>query len=531
MNASPTFVSSTPVRPFFNQTFSSATQSSPNSLVYRSRNPSRPVSLSANIVASDTTLTAPDQHDDHSAHPEPPTAKTSTPRKPRRLPTVAVVGRPNVGKSTLVNRLAGEFRAGAIVGDFVGITRDRTYRPAQWNERNFRIVDTGGLVFDDNTTFLPDIRAQALVAIKEATAVILCVDGQAGVNPLDIELAAFLRREVNMKTSSIFLAVNKCESTTGAVMASEFWQLGIGEPYPVSAIHGSGTGDLLDQVVERLPIIEEDEEDNVINVAIVGRPNVGKSSLLNVMTGSSRAIVSDVPGTTRDAIDQIVNLNGRQYRLIDTAGIRRKTNVSFGTEFFMINRAFKAIRRSDVVLLMLDVCEESEQDRKIADRIKDEGKGCVVLANKWDLVQEKNNKSYSDTIDDVRERTVSIPWAHVELVSVVEKKRISKILSYVDSAVEQHRRRVSTAVLNEVLREAVDWHRPPSTRTAKQGKIYYCTQVASQPPTIAMFVNEPKLFHDNYRRYMEGQFRKALGFVGTPLRIVWRGKVKPPSLA
>lgn len=445
-----------------------------------------------------------------------------------KLPIVAVVGRPNVGKSTLVNRLAGAFRDGAIVENVLGITRDRTYRAASWNGYTFQVVDTGGLVFDDQSTFLPEIRAQALIAIRQAAVVVLCVDGQEGVNPLDEELASFLRRDV--KGLPIYIAVNKCESDNGAVMAADFWTLGLGEPFPVSAIHGSGTGDLLDGIVSHLPMVAGEIDEDVINVAIVGRPNVGKSSLLNLMAGTERAIVSDIPGTTRDAVDELITVHGQRFRLIDTAGIRRKTSVDFGTEFFMINRAFKAIRRADVVLLMLDVTEGSEQDRKIADRIAAEGKGCIVLANKWDLVEDKDNKSYKTAVEDVQDRTVCIPWAPVELVSVLEKQRVGKIIGFITDALEQHRRRVSTAVLNEVLREAVDWHKPPATKTAKQGRIYYCTQVAARPPTIAMFVNEPRLFHDNYRRYMEGQFRKALGFVGTPIRLVWRGKAKPPAL-
>lgn len=462
-----------------------------------------------------------------------PLSDSSFPDEPEKLPTsklpvVAVIGRPNVGKSTLVNRFAGAFRDGAIVENVVGITRDRTYRAATWNGYSFQVVDTGGLVFDDQSTFLPEIRAQALIAIRQAAAVVLCVDGQEGINPLDEELARFLRRET--KKAPVFIAVNKCESEAGFAVAGEFWSLGLGEPFPVSAIHGSGTGDLLDRVVEELPMVIGELEEDVVNIAIVGRPNVGKSSLLNVMAGDERAIVSDIPGTTRDAVDEMITVHGKRYRLIDTAGIRRKTNVSFGTEFFMINRAFKAIRRADVVLLMLDVSEASEQDRKIADRIAAEGKGCIVLANKWDLVSEKDNRSYTNAVEEVRERTVCIPWAPVELVSVLEKKRIGKIISLVEEALEQHRKRVSTAVLNEVLREAVEWHKPPATKAARQGRIYYCTQVASRPPTIAMFVNEPKLFHENYRRYMHSQFRKALGFKGTPIRLVWRGKSKPPVL-
>lgn len=446
-----------------------------------------------------------------------------------KLPIVAVVGRPNVGKSTLVNRLAGAFRNGAIVENVIGITRDRTYRPSIWNGYSFQIVDTGGLVFDDQSTFLPEIRAQALVAIEQASVVVLCVDGQAGVNPLDEELADFLRKEV--KNAVVLVAVNKCESDAGYIMASEFWSLGLGEPYPLSAIHGSGTAELLDKVVSEIPFIKGEIEEDVINVAIVGRPNVGKSSLLNLFVGDERAIVSDIPGTTRDAIDEMVTVHGQRYRLIDTAGIRRKTNVKFGTEFFMVNRAFKAIRRADVVLLMMDVREASDQDRKIAEKIADEGKGCIVLANKWDLVDEKNNRSYKNTTDEVRERSVCIPWAPVELISVTERKRVHKIFSLINDALEQHRRRISTALLNEVLRDAVDWHKPPATKGGKQGRVYYCTQVSSRPPTIAMFVNDPSLFGDNYRRYIEGKFRKSLGFVGTPIRIVWRGKARPPSIA
>lgn len=434
-----------------------------------------------------------------------------------------------MGKSTLVNRLAGSFRTGAIVEDVVGITRDRTYRRSEWNGHPFSIVDTGGLVFDDQSTFLPEIRAQALIAIHEASVVVLCVDGQSGLNPLDTELGAFLRREVRPNCAT-FIAVNKCEGENGAVMTAEFWALGLGEPVPVSAIHGSGTGDLLDRIVENVPLVEDEEDDGIVNVAIVGRPNVGKSSLLNILLGKERAIVSDIPGTTRDAVDELVTVHGRHYRLIDTAGIRRKSSVDWGTEFFMVNRAFRAIRRADVALLLLDVAESSEQDRKIADRIVDEGTACVVLANKWDLVSEKDNRSYKRAVEAVQDRTVSIPWAPVELISVTENQRISKVLAMADAAVEQNRRRVSTALLNEVLREAVDWHKPPSTRQGKQGRIYYCTQVASRPPTIAMFVNEPRLFHDNYRRYMEGQFRKALGFSGTPIRVVWRGKARAPNL-
>lgn len=491
----------------------------------RSSQPRLPQHARSPVCVSIATSLEPD----FDSETQSTSVSKSPSRKARQLPIVAVVGRPNVGKSTLVNRLSGKFRSGAIVEDVVGITRDRTYRSSEWNGHPFAIVDTGGLVFDDQSMFLPEIRAQALVAIREASAVILCVDGQAGVNPLDSELASFLRREV-CKPSSVFVAVNKCEGASGDTLASEFWTLGLGEPIPVSAIHGTGTGDLLDAVVEQIPLVEEVSDDDVINVAIVGRPNVGKSSLLNVLTGKDRAIVSEIPGTTRDSVDEIIKVDGQRYRLIDTAGIRRKSQVKFGTEFFMINRAFRSIRRSDVVILLIDIEESSEQDRKIADRIVDEGKGCIVLANKWDLILDKDNRSYRKAVDYVKQRMVSIPWADVELISVLQKQRTGKILSMVNSALEQHRRRISTAVLNEVLKEALEWHKPPTTKQGRQGRIYYCTQVSSAPPAIAMFVNEPKLFSDNYRRYMEGQFRKSLGFSGTPLRLLWRGKARPPNL-
>lgn len=490
----------------------------------------------------------------------------------RKRPVVAIVGRPNVGKSTLVNRLAGTFRSGSIVADVVGVTRDRTYRRSDWNGASFSLVDTGGLVFDDQSTYLPEIRAQALIAIREASVVVLVVDGMAGVNALDLDLARFLRREVvagkkKIKKggfdTKVLVAVNKCESVdSGRLQAADFWALGLGEPYPVSAIHGSGTGDLLDDIVNAFPHqnvvdYDYDDDDGIINVAIVGRPNVGKSSLLNMLAGEQRAIVSSEPGTTRDAVDEEIvrtvpftdddetlNIDKdgneehvelddkgrriRRYRLIDTAGIRRKGSVEFGTEFFMINRSFRAIRRADVVLLLLDVTESSEQDRKIADRVRDEGKACIVVANKWDLIPSKTNRSYNTTLDDVRARAVAVSFAPVELVSVLTGQRVSRLLDMADSAVKEHRRRVSTATLNDVLRDAVEWHRPPASRQGKQGKLYYCTQVGVKPPTIAVFVNDPRLFSDNYRRYMEGQFRKALGFVGTPLRLVWRGKARAP---
>ncbi len=435
------------------------------------------------------------------------------------LPVVAIVGRPNVGKSTLVNRLSGIMDA--IVHDEPGVTRDRTYRPAFWRDRDFLVVDTGGLVFDDNTEFLPLIREQVMLALAEASVAVMVVDGQTGLTTADETIATWLRQQ----PVPVLLAVNKCESPDqGLTQAAEFWQLGLGEPYPVSGIHGSGTGDLLDEVINYLPPTDALEDTEEIRVAIVGRPNVGKSSLLNAFVGEQRAIVSPISGTTRDTIDMIVERQDRRYRLIDTAGIRKKKQVEYGPEFFGINRSFKAIRRADVVLLVLDALDGvTEQDQKLAGRVADDGRACVLVVNKWDAI-EKDSHTIYDYERLLKERLHFTDWAETIFVSAHTGQRVEKILDLVDSAAEQHRRRVSTSVINEALEEALKWHTPPTTRQGRQGKIYYGTQVASQPPTITLFVNDPKLFNENYRRYMERQFRQQLGFQGTPIRLFWRGK-------
>jgi GTP-binding protein len=435
------------------------------------------------------------------------------------LPIVAIIGRPNVGKSTIVNRLAGV--QDAIVHDEPGVTRDRTYRRAFWQDREYVVVDTGGLVFDDDTEFLPMIREQAMLALAEAKAAILVVDGQAGLTTSDEAIARWLRQQ----TVPVVLAVNKCESPEqGLTQASEFWQLGLGEPFPVSGIHGNGTGELLDELIKYLPSAEEIEETDEIKVAIVGRPNVGKSSLLNAFVGENRSIVSPISGTTRDAIDTVVERDEKTYRLIDTAGIRRKKNVEYGAEFFGINRAFKAIRRADVVLLVIDAVDGvTEQDQKLAGRIDEEGRACVIVVNKWDAI-EKDSHTIYEFEEIFKQRLSFIEWAETIFVSAQTGQRVEKILELVNVAAEEHKRRVTTAVINEALQEAISWHSPPTTRQGKQGKIYYGTQVSSQPPAIALFVNEPKRFNDNYRRYIERQFRQQLGFKGTPLRLMWRGK-------
>lgn len=435
------------------------------------------------------------------------------------LPIVAVIGRPNVGKSALVNRLSGE--QDAIVYDQPGITRDRTYRPAFWQDRDFQVVDTGGLVFDDDTEFMPYIRQQALAALEEASVAILVVDGLEGATAGDEEIASWLRTQ----KVPVLIAVNKCESEQqGLSLSAEFWNLGLGEPFALSAIHGNGTGELLDALITHLPSADEIEANEEIKVAIIGRPNVGKSSLLNALTGENRAIVSPVSGTTRDAIDMVVKRNDKYYRLIDTAGIRRKKNVDYGAEFFGINRAFKAIKRADVVLFVIDILDGvTEQDLKLAGRIIEEGRAAVIIANKWDAVEKDSHTiyEYQKMLDD---RLFFMDWAERVFTSAMTGKRVENILDLVDRAAEGHQKRVSTAVINEVIEDAVKWHSPPTSRQGKQGRIYYGTQVSIKPPSIALFVNDPKRLDDGYRRYIEKQFRQQLGFKGTPLRLFWRGK-------
>lgn len=435
------------------------------------------------------------------------------------LPIVAIIGRPNVGKSTLVNRLAGEQTA--IVHDEPGVTRDRTYKPSYWGSHDFLVVDTGGLVFNDDTEFLPLIRQQAMAALAESSAAIFVVDGQAGLNAADQEIAEWLRQQ----SVPVLMAVNKCESPEqGLIQAAEFWELGLGTPFPISAIHGSGTGELLDELITYLPLATKEPEQEEIRIAIIGRPNVGKSSLLNAFVGEQRAIVSPVSGTTRDAIDMVVERDGKVYRLIDTAGIRKKKQIEYGTEFFSINRAFKAIRRADVVLLVIDALDGvTEQDQKLAGRIIDEGRACIIVVNKWDAV-EKDSYTIYDYEKTIEGRLHFTEWAETIFVSATTGQRVEKILELVDEAAESHRRRVTTSVINEVLTDAVSWHSPPTSRAGRQGKIYYGTQVSTRPPTIALFVNEAKRFNDNYRRYIERQFRQQLGFKGTPIRLVWRSK-------
>eukprot|EP00614_Pseudopedinella_elastica_P010128 CAMPEP_0172591144 /NCGR_PEP_ID=MMETSP1068-20121228/9780_1 /TAXON_ID=35684 /ORGANISM="Pseudopedinella elastica, Strain CCMP716" /LENGTH=645 /DNA_ID=CAMNT_0013387375 /DNA_START=423 /DNA_END=2360 /DNA_ORIENTATION=+ len=451
------------------------------------------------------------------------------------VPVVAVLGRPNVGKSALSNRISGKYNRGAIVNDEEGVTRDRTYLRSEFCGKVFDVVDTGGLVFEDDekALFLDQIRQQAQLALTEAAACILVVDGQQGLHPLDEQVANFLRKEWCSKIP-VFVAVNKCESEVrGDLQAADFYKLGLGEPLAVSGIHGTGVAELLEAVDPHLyEVSEEDlaEEEalgaRTVSIALIGRPNVGKSSVFNRLFGEARAIVSPLAGTTRDTLDAELERGGRIYKFIDTAGIRRRGKVQYGNEFFMVNRALKAIRRSDVAVLVLDaILGVSDQDRVLAQRISDDGRACVVLLNKWDAVDEKDDKTYLKSVEYVKEALPAVKWAPVLLVSALTGQRCPKIYDAIDQAVTSHRTRVSTAVLNEVIRDAILWQPPPVRRGTKgQGKVYYANQVGVSPPTVALFCNKPGLFSENYKRYLERRVRESLGFEGTPVKFLWRGK-------
>lgn len=443
-----------------------------------------------------------------------------------KLPCIAIIGRPNTGKSTLVNKITDSYKDGAIVHDEPGITRDRTYRTGMWNDYNFQVVDTGGIVFDDTDDIFADrITQQAIQALNEADAAIMVCDGKEGVTQLDEALADWLRK--NNKKVKLYLAVNKCESeTVGLSQAQDFWTLGLGDPYPVSGIHGTGIGDLLDKIIEETNMkkVTNVLKENSTNIAFVGRPNVGKSSLFNRLYGQDRSIVSSVAGTTRDCIDALITRNGEQYRIIDTAGIRKRGKVEYGAEFFMVNRAFKAMRRAEVVVLMLDAVDGIvDQDRILAERIAEEGRSCVIALNKWDVVPSKDDKTYLKAIDNIRSSLPVLRWADVVLMSALTGQRTEKLFESIDKAAKQFARRIPTATLNEVVQDATMWMAPP-TIGSRAGRIYYSLQTSTAPPTIVMFCNDPALFTDNYKRYLDRKIRDALEFDGTPLRVLWRGK-------
>ncbi|KAM5558238.1 hypothetical protein ABKV19_020121 [Rosa sericea] len=477
------------------------------------------------------------------------------------LPRVAIVGRPNVGKSALFNRLVSGNKA--IVVDEPGVTRDRLYGRSFWGDFEFMVVDTGGVltvsksqanVMEElaiSTTIGMDgiplasreaavarmpsmIEKQATAAVEESSVIIFLVDGQAGLTAADEEISDWLRR--NFSDKYIILAVNKCESPRKGVMqASEFWSLGF-SPLPISAISGTGTGELLDLVCSGLKKIEDpddfaEQEDYVPAIAIVGRPNVGKSSILNALVGEDRTIVSPVSGTTRDAIDiEFTGPDGQKFRLIDTAGIRRKAVVASSgsvTEALSVNRAFRAIRRSDVVALVIEAMAcITEQDCKIAERIEREGKGCLIVVNKWDTIPNKNQQTATYYEQDVREKLRILDWAPVVYSTALAGRSVDKIIMAASTVEKERSRRLTTAVVNQVVQEALAFKSPPRTRGGKRGRIYYSTQAAIRPPTFVFFVNDAKLFPETYRRYMEKQLRSDAGFAGTPIRLLWSNRRK-----
>ena len=441
-------------------------------------------------------------------------------------PIVAIVGRPNVGKSTLFNRLVGERQA--IVQDQPGTTRDRVYGTADWLGVEFTLIDTGGMQDDDElppdtseaeTIIARQTRDQANSAISEADVIVFIVDAKAGPSASDAEIADLLRRT----DKPTLLAANKADSAARRDMVFEFYELGLGEPIAISAYHGNGTGDLLDKIVENLPDAEPEEATEGPRIAIVGRPNVGKSRLLNALLGQERAIVSDVAGTTRDSLDTELTWKGQPLTLIDTAGIRRRGRVEQGIERFSVMRSMRAIDRADVVLLLIDATEDfTAQDLHIAGYVEEQKKGLVVVVNKWDLVEKD-----AGTMDDYRARAAEqldfIPYAPVVFISAKLGQRVSQVLDTAIAIIEERDKRISTASLNKMLQEAVAKHQPPS-RPGKWLKFYYATQADVAPPTFIIFCNDPKQIHFGYRRYLENELRERFGFTGTPIRISFRGR-------
>jgi GTP-binding protein len=433
-------------------------------------------------------------------------------------PVVAIVGRPNVGKSTLFNRVVGGLVA--IVENTPGVTRDRLYFDAEWLGRKFTLIDTGGIEFKDKTTPLSSMmKQQAEIAVAEADVVLFLVDGKSGITPDDEQIAKYLRKAGR----PVLLIVNKVESFQDfASVAHEYLTLGFGEPIPVSAVHGLNIGDCLDAIISMLP--DEDEEDydpDVIKVAVIGRPNVGKSSLVNMLLGEERVIVSDIPGTTRDAIDTPFSYEERNYILIDTAGIRRKKKIMEVTENYSVIRSLRAVDRADVVLMVIDATEGvTDQDKRIIGHAHDKGKGLILVINKWDLIT-KDDKTLNKFEKNLREELSFVAYAPTQFVSAKTGQRINKIMELVEFVAEQTSRRILTSTLNSLLREWVHLN-PPHSDKGKRLKILYATQKSVQPPTFIFFVNEPELVHFSYRRYLENQIRKNFGFEGSPLRLIMK---------
>ena len=437
----------------------------------------------------------------------------------KRKPTVAVVGRPNVGKSTLFNALAGEKIS--KVKDTPGITRDRIYADVTWLDHNFTLIDTGGIEPDSSDVILKQMREQAQIAIDTADVILFMVDVKQGLVDSDSKVCDILRRS----RKPVLLVVNKVDDFNKFMADTyEFYNLGIGEPYPVSAANMLGIGDLLDEVVKHFPEgSEADEEDDRIRVAVVGKPNVGKSSLINKIIGSDRLIVSDIAGTTRDAVDTDVKYNGKEYVFIDTAGVRRKSRIHEDLEHYMIIRTVTAVERADVVIVMIDATEGvTEQDAKIAGIAHDNGKAVIVAFNKWDAV-EKDDKTIYKFTEDVRKVLSFMPYAQILFISALTGQRINKLFENIDAVYENHNMRVGTGVLNEIMARAVSMQQPPTDK-GKRLKLFYITQTGVKPPTFVIFVNDIELMHFSYTRYIENQIRDTFGFAGTPLKFIIRAR-------
>jgi len=437
-------------------------------------------------------------------------------------PVVAIVGRPNVGKSALLNRLIQSREA--IVEGTPGVTRDRIYRDCVWNGRTFSLVDTGGILVLDQDDLRKAIRLQVEMALAEADFILFVVDVRDGVHPLDQDVANLLRKT----GKKIMVVANKADNLEQAADAAEFFSLGFGQPAAVSSVHGMGTGDLLDMVVKNLPDQSlEESEDEPIYISIVGRPNVGKSSLLNALIGQERAIVTDQPGTTRDIVDSAISWKGNKFIIVDTAGLRRKGKVGDRIEYYSCQRARRAIKRSDIGLVILDAGEPAVmQDKRIAGILEENGKGILIVVNKWDLAEpDFSARHYSPLMEDfealLRRKMDFLSYSPIIFISALKKLGIGKILPLVVDIYRQFTRRVNTSVVNQVIREAF-YLKPPPSFKGRNLKLYYSLQVGSSPPTFVLKVNSPKLVHFSYKRYIENQVRKSLGFNRTPLRIIFK---------
>ena len=432
-------------------------------------------------------------------------------------PIVAIVGRPNVGKSTLFNALAGERIS--IVKDTPGVTRDRIYADVSWLDYNFTMIDTGGIEPESSDIILSQMREQAQIAIDTADVIMFIVDVRQGLQDADSKVADMLRRS----HKPVVLVVNKVDSFEKfQADIYEFYNLGIGDPYPVSATEKTGFGDMLDEVVKYFPdSAKEEVQDERPKIAIVGKPNVGKSSLINKLAQEDRVIVSNIAGTTRDAIDTVIKYNKQEYVFIDTAGIRRKSKITEDIERYSIIRAVAAVERADVVILVIDATEGvTEQDAKIAGIAHDRGKGIIIAVNKWDAI-EKNNDTVKEHTQDIRDVLSFMPYAEILFISAKSGQRLHKIFEMIDIVIENNSMRVATGVLNEIVTEAVAMQQPPTDK-GKRLKIYYVTQVSVKPPTFVIFVNDKNLMHFSYTRYLENRIRDTFGFRGTALKFITR---------